>query len=61
MTITKIRCAIKTHCIGMGGGDVKPMLLKMLKSKLEQLRVQRCSPVVPKLVCTLESPGKLPK
>lgn len=68
MTITKVRCAIKTHYIGMVvhklsmvGGDVKPIMLKMLKSKLEQLRVQRCSPVVPKLVCTSESPGELPK
>lgn len=47
--------------LSMGGGDVKPMLLKMLKSNLEQLRVQQRSPVVPKLVCTSESPGELPK
>lgn len=37
---------------------VKPM---MLKSKLEQLRIQQCDPVVSKLICTSESPEVVAK
>lgn len=70
MTITKVRHAMKAPLVGvvvcklsMGGwgGNVKPMMLKMSKPKLEQLRVQQCGLVAPKLVCISESPGKLPK